>query len=41
MNKVERMMQENREEYGIDLPENEARELAELQLKDLERKEDK
>lgn len=38
MNKVERMMQENREEYGIDLPENEARELAELQLKDLERK---
>ena len=38
MNRVERLMQENRDEYGINLPENEARELAELQLKDLERK---
>ena len=38
MNKVERMMQQNRDEYGINLPENEAREFAELQLKDLERK---
>ena len=38
MSKVERIMQENRDEYGIDLPENEARELAELIIKDLERK---
>lgn len=38
MSKIDEMIRENRQEYGIDLPEDEARELAELQLKDLERK---
>ena len=38
MNKIDEMIRENRQEYGFDLPEDEARELAELQLKDLERK---
>ena len=38
MSKIDEMVRENRQEYGIDLPEDEARELAELQLKDLERK---
>lgn len=38
MSKIDEMIRENKEEYGIDLPEDEARELAELQLKDLERK---
>lgn len=38
MSKIDDMIRENRQEYGIDLPEDEARELAELQLKDLERK---
>ncbi len=38
MSKVDEMVRENRQEYGIDLPENEARELAELQLEDLKRK---
>lgn len=38
MSKVDEMIRENRQEYGFDLPEDEARELAELQLKDLERK---
>lgn len=38
MSKIDEMIRENREEYGIDLPEDEARELAELQLEDLKRK---
>lgn len=38
MSKIDEMIRENRQEYGIDLPEDEERELAELQLKDLERK---
>ena len=38
MSKIDEMIRENKQEYGIDLPEDEARELAELQLKDLERK---
>jgi hypothetical protein len=38
MSKVDEMIRENRQEYGIDLPEDEARELAELQLEDLKRK---
>lgn len=38
MSKIDEMIRENRQEYGIDLPEDEALELAELQLKDLERK---
>lgn len=38
MSKIDEMIRENRQEYGIDLPEDESRELAELQLKDLERK---
>ena len=38
MSKIDEMIRENKQEYGIDLPENEARELAELQLEDLKRK---
>lgn len=38
MSKIDEMIRENRQEYGIDLPEDEARELAELQLEDLKRK---
>lgn len=38
MSKIDEMVRENKQEYGIDLPENEARELAELQLEDLKRK---
>ena len=38
MSKIDEMIRENRQEYGFDLPEDEARELAELQLKDLKRK---
>ena len=38
MNMIDEIIRENREEYGIDLPEDEARELAELQLEDLKRK---
>ena len=38
MSIVDEMIRENRQEYGIDLPEDEARELAELQLEDLKRK---
>ena len=38
MNKIDEMIRENKQEYGFDLPEDEARELAELQLEDLKRK---
>ena len=38
MSKIDEMVRANRQEYGIDLPEDEARELAELQLEDLKRK---
>ena len=38
MSKVDEMIRENKQNYGIDLPEDEARELAELQLEDLKRK---
>ena len=38
MSKIDEMIRENRQEYGFDLPEDEARELAELQLEDLKRK---
>ena len=38
MSKIDEMIRENRQEYGIDLPEDEERELAELQLEDLKRK---
>ena len=38
MNMIDEMIRENRQEYGFDLPEDEARELAELQLEDLKRK---
>lgn len=38
MSKIDEMIRENKQEYGIDLPEDEARELAELQLEDLKRK---
>ena len=38
MSKIDDMIHENRQEYGIDLPEDEARELAKLQLEDLKRK---
>ena len=38
MSKIDKMIRENRQEYGIDLPEDEARELAEMQLEDLKRK---
>ena len=38
MSKIDEMIRENRQEYGIDLPEDDARELAELQLEDLKRK---
>lgn len=38
MSRVDEMIRENRQEYGIDLSEDEARELAELQLEDLKRK---
>lgn len=38
MSMIDEMVRENRQEYGIDLPEDEARELAELQLEDLKRK---
>lgn len=38
MSRIDEMIRENRQEYGIDLPEDEARELAELQLEDLKRK---
>ena len=38
MNIIDKMVFMNKYEYGIDLPDNEAIELAELQLKDLERK---
>ena len=38
MDKITELIHQNKDEYGIDLPEDEARELAELQLKDLERK---
>ena len=38
MSMIDEMIRENRQEYGIDLPEDEARELAELQLEDLTRK---
>lgn len=38
MSKIDEIIRENKEEYGIDLPEDEARELAELQLEDLKRK---
>ena len=38
MSKIDEMVRANRQEYGIDLPEDEARKLAELQLEDLKRK---
>ena len=38
MDKITELIRQNKDEYGIDLPEDEARELAELQLEDLERK---
>ena len=38
MSKIDEMVRENRQEYGINLPEDEAQELAELQLEDLKRK---
>lgn len=38
MSKIDEMIRENRQEYGIDLSEDEERELAELQLEDLKRK---
>ena len=38
MSMIDEMVRENKQEYGIDLPEDEARELAELQLEDLKRK---
>lgn len=38
MNMIDEMIRENKQEYGIDLPEDEARELAEMQLEDLKRK---
>lgn len=38
MSMIDEMIRENSQEYGIDLPEDEARELAKLQLEDLKRK---
>ena len=38
MSRIDEMIRENRQEYGIDLSEDEARELAKLQLEDLKRK---
>jgi len=38
MSKIDEMIRENKQEYGFDPPEDEARELAELQLEDLKRK---
>lgn len=38
MSKIDEMIRENRQEHGVDLPEDEARELAKLQLEDLKRK---
>lgn len=38
MSAIDELIQANKFEFGIDLPEDEARELAELQLEDLKRK---
>lgn len=38
MSRIDEMIRENRQEYGIDLSEDEAQELAKMQLEDLKRK---